>query len=77
MLGEEFSYTSENGYTGWLYDYHENFGKRYYQLSIRDRNKHEVLHAWNAAPKTLEELKKVVEGMSDLIASADEHLSRG
>ena len=62
-MAKTIKYTSPNGYTGILYDWHESdlFDEFHYQMSIRDEGGIEVLHAYNATSKTLEELKKIVD----------------
>lgn len=61
-MHDDIVYKSEDGYTGVLYDYHNDpYCGENYQLSIRDKDGYEVLHAYNASPKTLEELKDAVE----------------
>lgn len=61
-MGENIEYISEKGYKGHLYNWHFDdwTGEWNYSMSIRDKDGFEVLHAYNAAPKTLEELKRVV-----------------
>jgi len=61
MIDDEIRYISNNGYRGCLYDPHYDHDKMFYQMSIRNKNGIEVLHAFNATPKTVEELKKVVD----------------
>ena len=61
MRKDAIKYVSENGYSGLLYDYHEFYGEEFYQMSIRDNDGKEVLHAYNATPKSFEELKEAIE----------------
>ena len=62
MTTTTIEYTSEKGLTGTLYNWHQGFdGGWAYEMSVRNRGGVELLHAYNAAPKNLEELKKVVE----------------
>ena len=52
-------YVSKAGYKGVLYNWHfdEWTGEWNYSLSVKDKDGYEVLHAYNASPKTMEELK--------------------
>ena len=52
-------YVSKAGYKGILYNLHydESTGEWNYSLSVKDKDGYEVLHAYNASPKTMEELK--------------------
>lgn len=61
-------YKSENGYSGVLYNKHRDdwTGEWNYSMRIYDSDGKEVLHAYNAKPKTLGELAKVVDGFEDL-----------
>ena len=55
-------YVSKAGYKGVLYNWHYDdwTGEWNYSMSIKDKDGYEVLHAYNATPKTMDELKKVV-----------------
>lgn len=60
MKGEErIEYKSENGYSGSL------FGRS--SMRIYDRNGMEVLHTGFRNINTLEELKKIVDGMPEFL----------
>lgn len=58
-MSERIEYRSDNGYWGVLY------GKS--SMSIKDKDGNEVLHTGFRTPNTLEELKKVVETMPELM----------
>ena len=74
MGARAISYFSENGYKGILYDLHEDgHGGICYQMSICKRDDgHEVLHAFDATPKTLAQLKDIVESMPEFLAGMKE-----
>ena len=61
---KRIEYSSEDGYRGLLYDWHFDncTGEWNYSMSIKDKDGYEVLYAYNATPKTIDELKKVVDG---------------
>ena len=61
MADKRIEYTSEAGYKGVLYNWHYDdlTGEWNYSLSVKDKDGYEVLHAYNASPKTMEELKSV------------------
>ena len=65
---ERIVYTSENGCKGFLYNWHFDAftGGWHYSMSIRDETGLEVLHSYNAKPKSKEELKNVVDGFRSL-----------
>lgn len=71
---EAIKYVSENGYKGILYDSHADaFGDQCYQMSICKRDDgHEVLHAFDATPKTLAQLKDIVESMPEFLEGLKE-----
>ena len=61
-MQERIEYQAPGGQKGVLYHWHNDpFGGSYYEMSIRDKDGFELLHAYNAAPKTYEELKHVVD----------------
>lgn len=61
-MKEKIEYTSRSGYRGVLYDWHDDpFCGEHYQMSIYSPSGREVCHSYNAAPKTYEMLKKVVD----------------
>lgn len=62
MTFDKIEYVSSDGYKGILYNLHEWYGEQKYEMSVRDSDGYEVLHTYNATPKTAEELKKVVDG---------------
>lgn len=62
MAFDKIEYVSSDGYKGILYNCHEWYGEQKYEMSVRDSDGYEVLHTYNATPKTAEELKKVVDG---------------
>ena len=67
-IPEEVSYKSENGYRGFLYDYHhDEYCGYHFQMSIRDKDNHEVMHSYNATPKTYDELKELVDDMPSFL----------
>lgn len=67
MKEERIEYTSEAGYTGFLYDWHyDPFCGWHYCMIIRDAAGKNVLHSYNARPKSLEELKSVVDRQPEL-----------
>ena len=57
----DITYTSPDGFTGVLYNWHFDWwtGSWNYSMRITYEGK-EVLHAYNAGPRNLEQLKKVV-----------------
>lgn len=63
-MEKTIKYTSDDGYTGLLYNWHYDDGTEEwnYSMSIRDMDGYEVLHAYNASPRTMDELKRVVNG---------------
>lgn len=63
LNGATIKYTSPDGHEGILYNWHHDSwtGEWNYSMSIRDKDGFEVLHAYNASPKTLKELKDVVD----------------
>lgn len=58
----KIEYTSKDGYKGMLYNWHydDYIGEFNYSMSISDMNGKEVLHAYNATPKTRDELIDIV-----------------
>lgn len=74
MICDEIRYVADNGFRGALYDYHECDGRYYYQMSIRDKEGHEILHAYNARPKTYEQLKEVVDEHTSMIVNFLAHI---
>ena len=60
---KSIEYLSERHFRGSLYDYHRNpfTDKWYYQMSVFAPGGREILHAFYATPKTVQELKNVVE----------------
>lgn len=63
MEGARIEYTSASGVKGILYHWHrdEITEEWRYSMLILDRHGREILHAYNAAPKTVEQLKHVVD----------------
>ena len=63
MKDDRIEYVSESGKKGVLYNLHDNYDgtEKLYEMSIYDPDGYEVTHAYNAAPKNIEELKNVVE----------------
>ena len=62
MNTERIEYVSSKGYKGILYDPHmDMFAGENYQMVILDKTGREILHSYNAKPKTEQELKKVVD----------------
>ena len=60
-MDERIKFKSFHRFTGVLYDWHNDpHCGEHYQMSITDSEGKEVLHSYNATPKTLEELKGVV-----------------
>lgn len=55
-------YVSKGGIKGILYNWHYDDwnGEWHYSMRILDKDGYETLHAYNAMPKTMDELKKVV-----------------
>ena len=70
---KQIAYTSGKGYKGILYNWHcDNWtGEWHYSMMIFDRDGKEMLHAYNASPKTIQELKNVVERMEEFEKSFD------
>lgn len=68
MACVKMEHTSENGYKGILYNWHYDdwTGEWNYSMRIYGPDGKEVLHAYNATPKTLDELAKVVDEFEDL-----------
>ena len=65
----EIRYKSDNGYEGLLYNWHRDdfTGERCYSMCVfRTSDGHEVLHAYNATPKSREELEIVVDSIGEL-----------
>ena len=62
-MEKEIEYTAPSGNHGRLYNLHFDdwTGKYTYSMSVRNKDGYEVLHAYNAAPRTLKELKNVVD----------------
>ena len=59
---EMIVYISPNGWKGSLYGWHTDpFCGGHYSMSIFDDTGKEVLHAYNAKPRTQDELKCIVE----------------
>jgi hypothetical protein len=60
---DNIEYTDEDGKRGILYNWHCDSWTRewHYTMSIYDRDGFEILHAYNAAPKTVEELKDAMK----------------
>ena len=68
---KEIRYTGANGYEGVLYNWHKDDytdGEWNYSMSIRNLAGREVLHAYNATPKTIEELARVVNNIGSQVA---------
>ena len=63
MKRKRIEYVSDDGYKGVLYNWHyDDWTNEWnFSMSIRDKGGYEVLHAYNASPKTIEELKEVVD----------------
>jgi len=60
-MEERIKFKSFHRFTGVLYDWHNDpYCGEHYQMSITDGKGKEVLHSYNAKPKTVEELKDVV-----------------
>ena len=60
-MEERIKYKSFHGFKGVLYDWHNDpFCGEHYQMIITNQQGEEVLHSYNAKPKTLEELQNVV-----------------
>lgn len=68
---EKIEYYSEDGYRAVLYDYHEVclYHDKCYQMSVFRPDGLEIMHAYNAAPKTIAELKKVVEFAKGMVGT--------
>ncbi len=62
MKENRIEYVSDDGHRGVLYNWHHDdfTGEWNYSMSIYDKDGFEVLHAYNAAPKTAEELKDAI-----------------
>ena len=59
---EEITYKTEKGLKGILYNWHNDpYSGDHYSMIIQDRHGRIILHSYNAAPKTIEELKNVVD----------------
>ena len=60
-MEDRIKYKSLHGFKGVLHDWHNDpFCGEHYQMTITNQQGEEVLHSYNATPKTLEELKDVV-----------------
>lgn len=60
-MEEMIKFKSVHQFKGVLYDWHNDpICGEHYQMSISDSKGNEILHSYNATPKTLEELKDVV-----------------
>ena len=60
-MEERIKFKSLHRFKGVLYDWHNDpYCGEHYQMSITDSEGNEVLHSYNAKPKTVEELKEVV-----------------
>ena len=60
-MEETIKFKSLHGFKGLLYDWHNDpLCGEHYQMAITDQQGIEVLHSYNATPKTLEELKDIV-----------------
>lgn len=64
VMQEKIEYTSKDGYRGVLYDWHDDSrcGENY-QISVYNPQGREILHAYNAASRSLIELIEVVNMM--------------
>lgn len=62
-MQDHIEYEAPNGTKGLLYNWHYDSWTREwnYSMSIYDKDDYEILHTYNATPKTLEELKDAVE----------------
>lgn len=62
MAQDRIEYVNEKGFKGVLYNLHDDWNgtEKLYEMSIYDPDGYEVTHAYNAAPKNLEDLKNVV-----------------
>ena len=60
-MEDRIKFKSLHGFKGVLHDWHNDpFCGEHYQMTITNQQGEEVLHSYNAKPKTLEELKDVV-----------------
>ena len=60
-MEEMIKFKSMHGFKGILHDWHDDpFCGEHYQMTITNKQGEEVLHSYNAKPKTLEELRDVV-----------------
>ena len=60
-MEDRIKFKSFHGFKGVLYDWHNDpFCGEHYQMIITNKQGEEILHSYNANPKTLEELKDVV-----------------
>ena len=60
-MEEMIKFKSMHGFKGILHDWHDDpLRGEHYQMTITNKQGEEVLHSYNAKPKTLEELRDVV-----------------
>lgn len=60
-MDEVIKFKSLHRFKGVLYDWHDDpYCGEHYQMSIMDDEGREILHSYNAKPKTVEELRSVV-----------------
>lgn len=62
-MPETIEYVAKGGMKGVLYNWHYDdwTGEWNYSMRILDKDGFETLHAYNATPKTMKELKHVVD----------------
>lgn len=62
MAQDRIEYVNEKGFKGVLHNPHDDLRgmDKVYEMSVYDPDGFEVTHAYNAAPKNLEDLKNVV-----------------